>query len=66
LCVPAMAVATDVSDLSYASIKRLASDYQQRKAAFMQLGAFREWIVAPAECEGFKGEDYDRPMRIES
>ena len=62
--MPAVAVTTDVSDLSYASIKQLASDYQQRKAAFMQLGAFREWIVAPVECEAFKGEDYDRPTRL--
>ena len=40
---------------SYASVKRLAGTYQQRKAAFLQHDPFREWVVAPAGCEAFTG-----------
>ena len=41
------------ADLSYSQIKRLATAYQQRKAALLGADTFRSWIAAPGQCEAF-------------
>ncbi|KAL1512184.1 hypothetical protein AB1Y20_005450 [Prymnesium parvum] len=50
-----------MSRSSYASIKGLATAYQQRKLEFLQSSVFREWVIAPPVCEAFTDEDVNGP-----
>ena len=51
--VPAELLESEMAASSYAAIKRHAAAYGQRKMAFLELEAFRDWVVAPGECEAF-------------